>query len=97
MIGAGLVLATSLIVTSLTFSLPAAAAEPISSDQFNELQALIKPKDSESNWTRIPWMTSLWDARQRAREPRRTVHVVERRFEPPTLRLRDRARSDDRL
>ena len=62
----GLVLATSFIVTTLTFSLAGAAAESISSNQFNELHALIKPKSDESKWTQIPWLTSLWDARQRA-------------------------------
>ena len=44
----------------------ALAGEPIQTSQFNELHALIKPKSSESKWTEIPWMTSLWEARQRA-------------------------------
>ena len=40
--------------------------EPIRPAQFNELHALIKPKSVEEKWTQIPWMTSLWEARQRA-------------------------------
>lgn len=35
-------------------------------ESFRELHALIKPKASEESWVRIPWMTSLWDARLRA-------------------------------
>ena len=42
------------------------AAEPIGPGQFSELHALIKPKSSESKWAQIPWLTSLWEARQRA-------------------------------
>ncbi len=41
----------------------ASGAEPGS---FRELHALIKPKAAEESWLRIPWMTSLWEARQRA-------------------------------
>ena len=43
----------------------APAAEP-EHHSFRELHALIKPKSSEENWAQIPWMTSLWEARQRA-------------------------------
>ena len=40
---------------------------PVSdSKSFRELHSLIKPKPTEEAWTRIPWMTSLWEARQRA-------------------------------
>ena len=35
-------------------------------ENFQKLHALIKPKSSEEAWVRIPWMTSLWAARQRA-------------------------------
>ena len=47
-------------------SVNASAAEPISSAQFKELHALIKPKASEQAWEKIPWLTSLWEARQKA-------------------------------
>jgi hypothetical protein len=40
--------------------------EPIPRDQFGKLHALIKPKASEESWTKIPWLTSLWEARLRA-------------------------------
>lgn len=38
----------------------------LAGDSFRELHALIKPKASEEAWTQIPWMTSLWEARQKA-------------------------------
>ncbi len=41
-------------------------AEPIAADQFKHLQALIKPQAGEDKWAQIPWLTSLWQARQQA-------------------------------
>ena len=35
-------------------------------ESFRRLHTLIKPKAAEENWVQIPWMTSLWEARQRA-------------------------------
>ena len=43
-----------------------AAAEAVPTAQFAELHALIKPPAAEQKWEQIPWMTSLWTARQRA-------------------------------
>jgi hypothetical protein len=45
-------------------SLP--AAEPIPGEQFDKLRALIKPAAEETKWEQIPWLTSLWEARQQA-------------------------------
>ena len=42
------------------------AAEPIKAEQVGKLQALIKPQANEEKFMQIPWMTSLWDARQKA-------------------------------
>ncbi len=42
------------------------AGDAISPDEFDKLHALIKPKPAEEKWTEIPWMTGLWQARQRA-------------------------------
>jgi hypothetical protein len=50
----------------LALSQPSTAVEPIPSDQFPVLQALIKPKPGEERWLQIPWMTSLWEARGKA-------------------------------
>jgi hypothetical protein len=44
----------------------APAAEPIPPGQFRALHALIKPQKGEEKWTRVPWLTSLWEARKRA-------------------------------
>ena len=42
------------------------ASDPIAPAQFGDLHALIKPRPSEQTWLDIPWMTGLWEARQRA-------------------------------
>jgi hypothetical protein len=42
------------------------AADPIPPVQFKALHTLIKPGPGEEKWTRIPWLTSLWEARKRA-------------------------------
>jgi hypothetical protein len=41
-------------------------AEPIKPEQFARLHALIRPAAGEEKWTEIPWLASLWEARQRA-------------------------------
>lgn len=53
-------------IAALSPALPGNAAEPVSPGQFQQLHTLIKPKSPEEKWTRIPWLTSLWDARTRA-------------------------------
>jgi hypothetical protein len=50
-----------ILITALALSMPA-----LGGDSFRQLHTLIKPKASEEAWARIPWMTSLWDARQKA-------------------------------
>jgi hypothetical protein len=42
------------------------AADPVPPAQFDALHRMIKPLPREEKWAEIPWMTSLWDARQRA-------------------------------
>ena len=42
------------------------AAEPVRPEQFAKLHALIKPGADEDRWASIPWLTDLWQARQRA-------------------------------
>ena len=44
----------------------ALAAEPIPAGQLAPLHALVKPATGEDRWARIPWRTSLWQARQEA-------------------------------
>jgi hypothetical protein len=50
----------------LLAALPAQAAEPIKADQFARLQELVRPSASEEKWAQIAWLSSLWEARQRA-------------------------------
>jgi hypothetical protein len=48
---------------------PVAAAEPVlrpTPEQFARLHTLIKPQAGEDKWAAIPWLTSLWQARQQA-------------------------------
>ena len=45
---------------------PLARAADITPERFKELHALIKPAAAEEKWAEIPWLASLWDARQKA-------------------------------
>ena len=59
----------SLIIVGVAALWPAVtgtAAEPIPPGHFQQLHALIRPQSLEEKWTRIPWLTSLWEARTRA-------------------------------
>ena len=44
----------------------AAAADPIPAARFGALHGVVKPTPDEQQWEQVPWMTSLWEARQRA-------------------------------
>ena len=43
-----------------------AVSAPSDPKAFRELHSLIKPKATEQSWEKIPWMTSLWEAREQA-------------------------------
>jgi hypothetical protein len=45
---------------------PKTAGPKLTQENFSYLQGLIKPSTGEDQWTQIPWMTSLWQARKRA-------------------------------
>ncbi len=45
---------------------PLFAAEPVPPGQFEALHRMIKPLPREEKWAEIPWMASLWEARQLA-------------------------------
>jgi len=38
----------------------------VPAQDFARLHALIKPGAPEEKWTQVPWLVSLWDARQKA-------------------------------
>lgn len=42
------------------------AAEPITPRQFESLHSTIKPTAEEQSWNNIPWLASLWEARELA-------------------------------
>ena len=57
------VLAVAATVASATgFAQP----QPIAGKDFEQLQQLIKPGADESRWLGMDWLTSVWEARQRA-------------------------------
>jgi hypothetical protein len=45
---------------------PLARAAEVTPERFKEVHALIKPAAAEEKWAEIPWLASLWDARQKA-------------------------------
>ena len=42
------------------------SAPAITPDQFAKLKALIQPDPAEDKWAEIPWLSSLWQAREQA-------------------------------
>ena len=40
--------------------------QPIPADQFDRLHKMIKPQPGESRFMEIPWLLSVWEARQKA-------------------------------
>lgn len=42
------------------------AADPIPADKFEKVHALIRPQADEDQWGKIPWLTDLWEAREKA-------------------------------
>jgi hypothetical protein len=39
---------------------------PIQAEQFNKLHKMIKPQPGELRFQEIPWLLSVWEARQKA-------------------------------
>lgn len=44
----------------------ATAAEPPSDAEFAKVRAAVLPADGEDEFAKIPWLTSIWDARVKA-------------------------------
>jgi hypothetical protein len=66
-----------LAVAFVTAARFAPAAEPIPAESFDKLHALIAPDAGEDQWARIPWRTSLWDARAEAAREGRPILLWE--------------------
>ncbi len=41
-------------------------ASKVLTERFPQTHKLIKPQPGESRWREVPWLTSLWEARQKA-------------------------------
>jgi hypothetical protein len=41
-------------------------SQDVSVESVEKLHALVRPAEKEAPWSDIPWMTSLWQARERA-------------------------------
>lgn len=41
-------------------------SQPIPDDQFRTVHDLVRASETEAPWADVPWMTSLWRARERA-------------------------------
>jgi hypothetical protein len=54
----------------LVYGFTSAAGDPstelLTPKKFTALHSLLKPQGKEERWTQIPWLTSLWQARERA-------------------------------
>lgn len=48
---------------------------PISAEQFERLHALIKPQPGELRFHEIPWLLSVWEARQKAAQEGKPILV----------------------
>jgi hypothetical protein len=59
---------TILILAMVPFVARSDSGPAPRADQFDQLQALIKPHPGEDKWAEIPWTTDLWDARKRAND-----------------------------
>ncbi len=51
--------------------------EPITPEEFQQLQRVIKPAPIEDKWAQIPWLTDLWEARRRAAAEGKPILVWE--------------------
>lgn len=54
---------------------PLSAGEPLSPDNFEKIHALIKPKQGEWQWAKIPWLTSLAEAQKKAAVEGKPLYV----------------------
>ena len=59
-------LTAGVVVLGSAVLVPAYAAEPVDPNRFEAIHSVIKPSAAEEKWEQIPWMASLWAARERA-------------------------------
>jgi hypothetical protein len=50
----------------ISLALAVALSQEIVDPSFERLHSMVRPAQKEAPWSEIPWMTSLWQARERA-------------------------------
>jgi hypothetical protein len=53
------------VAAALYCIVSAAPAEELSAESFARIHSLIRPAKDESKWLDVPWLTDVWEARQR--------------------------------
>ncbi len=66
--GAGLVLVTAafLLRPPVTTAAPVAVADPLPDAEIAKVRKAVLPTATEDDFAKIPWLTSIWDARTAA-------------------------------
>jgi hypothetical protein len=54
------------IAAALSCIVSRASAEELSAQSFARIHSLIRPGKGESKWLEVPWLTDVWEARQKA-------------------------------
>lgn len=68
---------TNLFCLLLALGGLSAGAAPLDDAEFRRLHSLIQPAAGEQDWEQIPWMASLWEARERAAAEGRPILLWE--------------------
>lgn len=50
----------------MTLILALVLSQDIPYEQFDKIHSMVRPAEQEAPWSDIAWMTSLWQARERA-------------------------------
>jgi hypothetical protein len=64
--GVGLLLAVAAFVLRPTPTAAAPLGEQLTEAKFDGVRKAVLPADGEDEFARIPWLTSIWDARVKA-------------------------------
>ena len=54
-----------------------ALTQDVPTDTFERLHSIVRPAEKEAPWSEVPWMTSLWQARQKAAEQGKPILLWE--------------------
>ena len=63
---AGVVTAVAVVGGRSCQSQPMPAAEQLTAAEFDKLLVAVRPAATEDDFAKIPWLTSIWDARAKA-------------------------------